>query len=142
MYVGLLLTVAATVTPYADRATGHVLANHVRAGYPAYSDARVESAVTTWLAVLTAVGVLGAACWLGSIWAVRSGRPWARWAATTALVAGTTVALSALLTKDTSGEVGLAPLLGVIGLLPSLAGVVAVVLLWRPPGHRPERGRR
>ena len=48
------------------------------------------------------------------------------------LLTGLGVALAALLTRDTSGDVGLAPLLGVIGLLPSTAGVAAVVLLWQP----------
>ena len=47
------------------------------------------------------------------------------------LSVGSTVALSALLTKDTSGEVGLAPLLGWIGLLPCVAGLITVVRLWR-----------
>jgi hypothetical protein len=41
-------------------------------------------------------------------------------------------ALSALLVKDTSGDTGLAPLLGSIGVLPCIAGVVAVAMLWRP----------
>jgi hypothetical protein len=45
--------------------------------------------------------------------------------------AGTSLALTALLVKDTSGEVGLAPVLGLIGLLPCVAGLAAVVLLWR-----------
>jgi hypothetical protein len=34
MYAGLLLTVAATVAPYVDRATGHVLVDHIRHGCP------------------------------------------------------------------------------------------------------------
>ena len=62
---------------------------------------------------------------------VSTGRAWGRLVATIAFAAGTTVALSALLTKDTSGEVGLAPLLGWIGLLPCVAGLITVVRLWR-----------
>ena len=50
-------------------------------------------------------------------------------------VAGTAVALTALLTKDTSGEVGLAPLLGWLGMLPAGAGLVTVGLLWRTPSR-------
>ncbi len=131
LYAGLLLTIAATLAPYVDRATGQVLAEHVRAGYPTYSQDRVDSAVTAWLAILTVVGVLGAVSWLLTIRAVRRERVWARWAATAAFVAGTSLALTALLTKDTSGEVGLAPLLGLIGLAPCVAGLVAVAALWR-----------
>jgi hypothetical protein len=34
MYAGLALTVVAIIAPYVDRATGHVLADHIRDGYP------------------------------------------------------------------------------------------------------------
>lgn len=84
--------------------------------------------VTVWLAILTALGVAG---WLSTIWATRRRMGWARWAATALFVLGTLVALTALLTKDTSGETGLAPLLGWIGLLPSVAGAWAVRLCWQ-----------
>lgn len=131
MYAGLALTVAAMAAPFVDRATGQVLAEHIRHGYPGYSAGEVDTAVTTWLAILTTVGVLGVGAWLGSIWAVRAAKPWARWLATAAFVAGTSLALAAALTKDTSGEVGLAPLLGLIGLAPCVAGLVAVATLWR-----------
>ena len=131
MYAGLALTIAAMSAPFVDRATGQVLAEHIRHGYPAYSSGEVDAVVTTWLAILTTVGALGVVSWVGSIWAVRAAKPWARWLATAAFVAGTSLALTALLTKDTSGEVGLAPLLGMIGLAPCVAGLVAVAALWR-----------
>jgi hypothetical protein len=78
--------------------------------------------------------------WIIAICAVQAHRPWARPVATVLFAAGLVTALTALLTRDTSGDVGLAPLLGGIGLLPSLAGVVAVVALWERPGSA--RGRR
>jgi len=131
MYVGLLLTLAATVTPYVDRATGQVLADHIREGYPTYSADRIDSAVTTWLVLLSVTGVLGIVAWLVAIRAVRRRQAWARWGATAMFVVGTCLALTALLTRDTSGEVGLAPLLGWIGMLPSAAGLAALALLWR-----------
>jgi len=147
MYAGLLLTIAATVAPFVDRATGHVLAGHIRHGYPSYTPDRVDSAVTAWLVILSLVGVLGVMGWVVSIRAVRAGTTWARWVSTVLLAVGAALALTALLAQDTSGEVGLAPLLGWIGLLPSVAGVVAVSLLWRAsatlgqgprgPGQRP-----
>ncbi|WP_196803921.1 hypothetical protein [Marmoricola sp. URHB0036] len=136
MYAGLLLTIAATVAPFVDRATGHVLAGHVRHGYPSYTPDRVDSAVTAWLVILGVVGALGVMGWVVSIWAVRAGTSWARWVSTVLLAAGAALALTALLVKDTSGEVGLTPLLGWIGLLPSVAGVVAVSLLWRASAAR------
>jgi hypothetical protein len=136
MYAGLLLTVVATLAPYIDRATGHALADHIRDGYPTYAPDRVDSAVTAWLAVLTVVGALGILGWVLSIWAVRAHKTWARPTATVLFLAGTGLALAAALTKDSSGAVGLAPLLGWIGMLPSLAGLVAVAMLWASPAAR------
>jgi len=131
LYAGLALTIVAMIAPYVDRATGHVLADHIRAGYPTYSQERIDSAVTTWLVILSVVGALGIVSWIWTIWAVKSGKGWARWVATAMFALGTSVALTGLLVKDTSGDTGLAPLLGWIGMLPGLAGLVAVTMLWR-----------
>ena len=131
MYAGLGLTVVAMLVPYVDHATANVLAGHIRAGYPAYAQARIGSAVTTYLVYLSVVGALGIVCWLWTIRAVKAGRRWARGAATTVFALGTAIALTDLLIKDTSGQTGLPPLLGWAGVIPCLAGLLAVVLLWR-----------
>jgi hypothetical protein len=131
MYAGLVLTVAAMIVAYVDHATGNVLAGHIRAGYPAYTQARIETAVTTYLVYLSVVGALGIICWLAAIWAVKAGKRWARGAATAIFALGTGIALLDLLIKDTSGDTGLPPLLGWAGMLPCLAGLLAVTLLWR-----------
>ena len=133
LYAGLGLTVAATIVPYIDRATGNLLADHIRAGYPTYTQARIDSAATLYLVYLTVVGALGVTCWLWTIWALKAGKRWARGAATALFVLGTGIAVVNLLIKDTSGDTGLPPLLGWVGLLPCLAGLLAVTLLWRRP---------
>jgi hypothetical protein len=138
MFTGLALTVAATVAPYVDRATGNTLAEHIRDGYPDYSPARVDSAVTAWLVMLTVIGALGVVGWAWGIWAVETGKGWARWATTAMFVVGATVALAGLLVKDTSGDVGLTPLLGWIDVLPCVPGLAAVTILWR--GGHPHSG--
>jgi hypothetical protein len=51
------------------------------------------------------------------------------------LVPGTGIAVFDLLVKDTSGDTGLPPLLGWIGMLPCLAGLAAVTLLWIGGDH-------
>ena len=134
MYAGLGLTVAAMIILFADHATGNVLADHIRAGYPAYTQARIDSAVTAYLVYLSVVGALGTGCWLWTIWAVKTAKRWARGAATAIFALGTAVALVDLLIKDTSGDTGLPPLLGWAGMLPCLAGLLAVTLLWSPAG--------
>ncbi|GHF28744.1 hypothetical protein GCM10017786_73600 [Amycolatopsis deserti] len=132
MYTGLGLTVAATVLPYLD---SDALAGHVRAGYPAYTEAQIDSAVTAYLVLLSVLGALGAGAWLWTTWAVRAGKRWARPAATVLLVLGTGAGLAGLLTRDVSGETGLPPELGWAGMAPCLAGVVAVALLWQQRGR-------
>lgn len=131
MYAGLGLTVVAMIVPYVDHATANVLASHIRAGYPAYTQARIDSAVTIYLVYLSALGALGVICWLAAIRAVKAGNRWARGAATAMFALGTGIAMLDLLIKDTSGDTGLPPLLGWAGMLPCLAGLLAVTLLWR-----------
>ncbi|MFF1922878.1 hypothetical protein ACFVW8_20200 [Streptomyces sp. NPDC058221] len=131
MLTGLGLTVLATVLPYVDRATTHLLADHIRAGYPTYTQARVESAVTTYLVLLSVVGALGVIAWLWTTWAVKAGKRWARPVATVMFVVATGAGLTGLLTTDTSGETGLPPALGWAGMAPCAAALLAVTLLWR-----------
>ncbi|MFE4413494.1 hypothetical protein [Streptomyces sp. NPDC056821] len=131
MFTGLGLTVIATIVPYVDRATTHLLAAHIRAGYPTYAPTRIDSAVTTYLVLLSVIGALGVLAWLWTIWAVRAGKRWARPAATVMFVLGASVGLTMMLTKDTSGDTGLPPTLGWVGMAPCLAGLLAVALLWR-----------
>ncbi|TDE38081.1 hypothetical protein E1295_34095 [Nonomuraea mesophila] len=76
------------------------------------------------------MGLLG---WLGTVWATRAGKGWARWLASGMLAVAACVAVSALTIQDINGEVGLAPLLGWLQVLPCVAGLAAVVLLWRRP---------
>ncbi|WP_225101859.1 hypothetical protein [Streptomyces sp. CoH27] len=133
MYAGLALTVLATTAPYVDRGTTHLLADHIRAGYSSYPQARVDSAVTTYLVVLSVIGALGVLAWLTTAWAVHAGKRWARPAATVMFVLGTSIGLAGLLTKDTSGATGLPPQLGWAGMIPCLAGVVAIALMWGRP---------
>ncbi|HEY3482399.1 MAG TPA: hypothetical protein VGL02_26185 [Streptomyces sp.] len=127
LWTGLVLTVAAAVCAFAGR---DLLADHVRTGYPAYTAAQVDQAVSTSLVVLSVVGALGVLAWLGTIRVVRTGKRWARPAATVLLVLGAGVALTVLLVPDTSGATGFPAALGWAGLAPCVAGLVAVGLLW------------
>ncbi|MFB9830717.1 hypothetical protein [Actinoallomurus acaciae] len=128
---GLALTIVATVYPLVDRATTHVLADHIRATYPAYDAGEVDAAVTAYLAILSVVGGLGVLGWLGAMWAVRGRRGWAPWAASGLWLAAACLALGGLTVKDTSGDVGLAPPLAWLQVPPCVLGLVALALLWR-----------
>ncbi|MFI7641605.1 hypothetical protein [Nonomuraea sp. NPDC049400] len=131
MYAGAGLTLVATLFAFIDRAG---LADHIRAGYPAYGPGEIDGAVTAYAVLLSVVGALGLLGWLGTVWAVRIGKGWARWLASGLFAIAICVALAALTVQDTNGEVGLAPLLGWLQVLPCAAGLATVVLLWRRPG--------
>ncbi|MET8867956.1 hypothetical protein ABZW11_33920 [Nonomuraea sp. NPDC004580] len=127
LYTGAALTAVAALFPFVDKA---VLAGHVSAGYPSYAPGEIDAAVTAYLIILGAVGLLGLAGWLGTVWAVRAGKRWAPWLAGGLLVSAILIAVAALTIKDTSGDVGLAPLLGWLLVLPCIPGAAAVAL-WR-----------
>ncbi|HEY8480663.1 MAG TPA: hypothetical protein VIL71_12625 [Spirillospora sp.] len=131
MWGGLALTIVATVYPLVDAATTQVLADHIRATYPAYDAGEVSAAVTAYLVILSVAGALGVLFWLGTMWAVRGRKKWAPWAASTAWLAAVSFAVCGLTVKDDSGEVGLAPPLAWLQVPPCALGLVAVVLLWR-----------
>ncbi|WP_197093786.1 hypothetical protein [Nonomuraea sp. SBT364] len=127
LYAGAGLTALVTLVPFAGRA---ILADHIRAGYPAYDPGAIDAAVTAYLVILCAAGGLGLLGWLGTAWALRAGRRRVRLPATALLAAGVCFAAAALTVRDTSGDVGLAPLLGWLQVLPCVAGLAAVAL-WR-----------
>lgn len=130
-FAAALVTVAAAVAPYVDRASGHRLADHIRAGYPSYSRGQVAHAVKVYLLLLTLAGAIEGLGWIWAAWGVFGRRMWARWAVTAICTIQIGAALTGLLVKDTSGDVGLAPLLGWIGLAPCVVGGMAVALAWR-----------
>lgn len=131
MYTGLALTLVATIAVYIDHTGANVLAAHIKAGYPSFSQALIDEAAMTYLIYLSILGGLGALAWLSSIWAAHKAKSWTRWLATAWFALGASIAVFNLLIKDTSGDTGLPPLLGWAGMLPSLAGLAAVVLVWR-----------
>ncbi|MEV6646224.1 hypothetical protein [Amycolatopsis sp. NPDC051371] len=130
LWAGLVLTVLAAAVPFAAT---HLLADHLRAGYPAYTPAQIGSAVATYLILLSVIGGLGVLTWLATILAVRAGKRWARAVATAGLALGAGVGLTGLLVRDTAGGTGLPPAVGWAGLVPCLAGVLAVAWLWTRP---------
>lgn len=131
LYAGLGLAVIAALVPSLDHLGPNLIANHIRVGYPGYSQAAIDTGATTYLIYLSVVGVLGVGCWLWTIRAVRAGKRWVRWVAPPLFLIASSIALFNLLIRDTSGDTGIAPPIGAIGLLPCVAGLIAVVLLWR-----------
>ncbi|GAA2074869.1 hypothetical protein GCM10009840_05760 [Pseudolysinimonas kribbensis] len=139
MTSGLVLTVVATVVPFVGRPPGSLIAEHLRAGYPGYSESQIAAAVGIYLIALTVVGALGVVTWIVSMLVARRYVGAARWVCAAAFVVGTGIALFDASIRDTSGDTGLPLPVGVLGLLPSIAGAVALVLVWRRAGNRAPR---
>lgn len=128
---GLAMTIVVTAAAFIDNATTRLLADHIQASYPSYRADEIETAVTLYLVILSVVGGLGVLTWIATIRATTRGRRWAPWLATAMFVAAACVALAGLTVRDTSGDVGLVPLLAWLQVLPCMLGLVAVAQLWR-----------
>ncbi len=131
LWAGLVLTIAVTAFAFIDNATARVLADHIGATYPAYAPVEIDAAVSAYLVILAVIGGLGVVGWLSTIGVARISRRAAGALASVLLVIAVVLALAGLTISDTSGEVGLAPLLAWLQLLPCVAGLAAVVLFWR-----------
>ncbi len=140
MYVGLVLTVLVALIPLGDHVAGNVLADHIAAGYPSYSQREIDSAASMYLVLLSIVGALGIVGWLvGVRAAVRWPRAVAGSVTTLLLVAAVGVALTGMFVPDTSGDTGLPLSLSWWLLLPCVPGLYAVAQLWtarRPAEQR------
>ncbi len=128
LWSGLILTGIATVFPFLNRG---VMADHIRSGYPSYTNGEINHAVNLYLIILASAGAVGIVSWLATIWAVRSGKDWIRWVAPVLLLGAIAYALTGLTVRDTSGDVGLAPMIAWLQMLPSVVGGAAIVLLWK-----------
>jgi hypothetical protein len=130
MVVGLVLTVVAAVVPIVDQLTVHGIATHLNAVYAGTGvPPPAASGPIVYLVVLEVFGILA---WLVTIQAVRRGRRWARPVATGLLAVATVLAVMDLTASEYGTEPILPLWLGVVGLLPCLAGFVAIALMWRP----------
>ncbi len=63
MYACLAMTVVAIILAYVDLAASNTLTDHIRAGYPTYTQTRIDTAATTYLVYLSIIGVLGVVGW-------------------------------------------------------------------------------
>jgi len=81
--------------------------------------------------ILAVIGGLGVVGWFGTMGVARVSRRAAGALASVLLVIAIGLALTGLTVTDTSGDVGLSPLLASLQLLPCVAGLAAVVLFWR-----------
>ncbi|WP_267615235.1 hypothetical protein [Gordonia bronchialis] len=133
LILGGLLTLATALIPLIDHLTVHTVADHIANGYPDYSDAEIDSAATVYLVYLIALGLAGTVGWGWTLRLARRSSPWTGYLAAGLCATGWAIGLFNALVRDTSGDVGLPPLIGWIGLLPAVVGLVVLATLW--PGR-------
>ncbi|HET9897250.1 MAG TPA: hypothetical protein VFQ44_20145 [Streptosporangiaceae bacterium] len=92
--------------------------------HPHYTDAQINSAVSSFFVLGAAIGVISIALWIWMARANGAGKPWAR------IVASVLFAFSTLDLLTSILGYGLQPGL-ILGALIWLAGLGTVVLLWR-----------
>jgi hypothetical protein len=127
MYVGLALTVIAMIVPIVEQTSTDTLSRHLHDVYAGYDvDAPAASAV---VAYLVTIGGLGIVAWLWTLWAIRRRKRWVRPAATALFLLAGAIALADLTVQE-YGRTILPTQLGLVGLLPCIAGLLAVILLW------------
>ena len=126
--IGLALAVVALAVPVIDATAGHLLADHLRLGYPQYTEADIAAAVTVSAVALSTVAGLAVICWLVTLVATVTRRRWSWVFALAVLIVGGLVVLTTMMVPDTSGRLGFPLSISATLMLPTVAGAVIVVL--------------
>lgn len=133
--VGLLLTSVMLVALVIDQASIFSIAGHVEALYAPFG---LHPDPNVLFGILYVSGAIGILLWLVTIWGVRTRKPGARVLPGIVLFIATSFAVFVLLVSEHGTRI-YPTAWGLAGLLPCVAGLVAVTSLWRP-GRAQERG--
>ena len=135
--VGLALSLMSAIGLFIDQTTTRSLAQHVSAQYSPYGAVPDPNVL---FAYLYATAGLAVAAWLIVLRGVRSRKSWVRLFASMTFLVGATLAVFNLVVTE-HGTPIFPVLWSVLGLFPSLAGLVAVILLWTRDSRRPSPAR-
>lgn len=129
LWLGLGATVLTMLAVVLDEAAIGSIADRTEQVYRGSPVAAPDagSFVVTYLLTVGAAGVLG---WLWAAWGASRQRRWTRPVSTVLLVLGVAFAVLGL-TAAEYGSMLVPTWLGVLGLLPSVVGLAAVVRMWR-----------
>ena len=131
--VGLALSLASAVGLFIDQTSVHSLAEHVSAQYSPYGAVPDPNVLFGYL---YATAGLAIAAWLIALRGVRSRKSWVRLFASVTFLVGAMLTVFNLVIREYGTPI-FPVLWSVLGLLPSLAGLVAVRLLWTRASRRP-----
>ncbi|MGW1374186.1 hypothetical protein ACWD6P_07900 [Streptomyces sp. NPDC002446] len=132
MYVGLALSVIATViVPLLVALATSSYTDYIKTAYPTYDADKVSNYQQMMLMYLVANGVIGAVTWLWVLRRTKKQKAATFTVASIVFVLALSLALFNYLVKDSTGYAALSPLLGIANLVPCVAGLAAIVMLWR-----------
>ena len=126
MGIGLVLTVIALIALILDQMNGHTLAQHVEALYAPHN---LDPDPNVLFGYLYVVGVIGILLWLAAIRGVLQHKRGAKVIATIVFIVGISVGLFNAFVSEYGMQI-FPTLWGALGLMPSVAGLVAVIGLW------------
>jgi hypothetical protein len=128
MGVGLLLTLVMVVALVIDQTSNNSIADHVDA---LYGPLNLHPDPNVLFGILYLASVIGVLLWVSMIWGVARQKAWARVVVSMVFLAATSLALLVLFVSEFGSRIFPAPV-GILSLVPGVAGLVAVVLLWTP----------
>ena len=128
MGIGLLLTLVTLTALVVDQTSINSIADHVAGLYGPLKLHPDPNVLFDILYVTSAIGIL---LWVTMIWGVSRQKAWARILVSIAFLTATSFALLVLFVSEFGTRIFPAPV-GILGLLPSIAGLVAVIQLWTP----------
>jgi len=135
--VGLLLTSVLLIALVIDQRSIFSISDHVDALYAPFG---LHPDPNVLFGILYVTGVTGILLWLVTIWGVRTQKPGACVLSGIILIVATSLAVFVLLVSEHGARI-FPTVWGLAGLLPCIAGLVAVTSLWAPR-RVVERGAR
>ena len=130
--IGLVLSVASIVGLLVDQMSVGNLADHVTAQYSPYGE--VPDSIVLFAYLYTTAGP-GVVTWLIALRGARRRKPWVPLLAGMTFVVGAVLVVFNLVITEHGTQI-FPVLWSVLGLLPSVAGLIAVILLWTRTGSR------
>lgn len=128
MGIGLLLTAGMLIALIVDQATVHSIANHVDALYAPFD---LHPDPNVLFGIQYVIGAIGILLWLTTMRAVLRNKRGSRVVSSIVFLAAASLALLVLVVSEYGTQI-FPPQWGVLGLLPSVAGLVAVIAMWTP----------
>ena len=128
MYAGALITLAGAIIQGASVAALRASIHRV---YPQYTATQVRSLASAEITYMVVYTIIVIFLWLWLAWACRAGKSWGRMIASVLFGLDTVLMVLTLVTRANAGVLPQLTVGAILGVLTWLAGLGAIVMLWR-----------